>query len=78
VTLYHHAMAELTTQECCDLYEEITGRKIKPSTWRSYVARDQAPKPKRHIGRTPLWDKATVVRHLMVLPRIGTVKPDVD
>ncbi|MEO3856267.1 hypothetical protein [Acrocarpospora sp. B8E8] len=31
------------------------GRKVGPSTWSSYTARGQAPKP-RYVGRTPLWD----------------------
>ena len=30
------------------------GRSIAASTWRAYVARQQAPQP-RHIGRTALW-----------------------
>lgn len=34
------------------------GRNIAPSTWSSYVARGQAPKPARHVQRTPLWDRA--------------------
>ena len=32
------------------------GRPISPSTWTSYVARGQAPKPARYVSRTPLWD----------------------
>lgn len=37
-------------------YLRQRGRVITPATWRSYVGRDQAPKPVRHVGRTPLWD----------------------
>jgi hypothetical protein len=33
---------------------------IEPSTWRSYVARKQAPQPKRRVGRTPVWDPEVV------------------
>lgn len=29
---------------------------VTPSTWSAYVARDQAPSPTKHVGRTPLWD----------------------
>lgn len=36
------------------------GRPISPSTWSSYVARKQAPGPSRHVGRTPIWDRADV------------------
>lgn len=32
------------------------GRVIGASTWSAYVRRGQAPKPARHVGRTPLWD----------------------
>jgi hypothetical protein len=40
------------------------GRSIKPSTWRAYVTREQAPQPIRHVGRTPLWDSADIVAFL--------------
>jgi hypothetical protein len=33
---------------------------VKPKTWHSYVARGFAPKRARKVGRTPLWDAATV------------------
>lgn len=36
------------------------GRYIRPSTWRSYAARGQAPEPVRHIGRTPLWQRGDI------------------
>lgn len=36
------------------------GRNIAPSTWSSYVARGQAPKPARHVQRTPLWERADI------------------
>lgn len=46
---------EWTAAQCSAAWD------IKVRTWHSYVARDQAPKPVRHIGRTPLW-KASDVR----------------
>lgn len=37
--------------------------KVATSTWRSYVARDQAPKPDGHFdARTPWWWSTTVDR----------------
>lgn len=36
------------------------GRPIAVSTWSAYVARGQAPKPARHVQRTPLWDRADI------------------
>lgn len=41
---------EWTAQQCADVWG------IKLKTWHGYVARDQAPKPTRHVGRTPVWD----------------------
>lgn len=47
--------------------EEWTARQcaehigVKPSTWRAYVARGQAPRPSRYLDqRTPLWSAAEV------------------
>ena len=36
------------------------GRAIVASTWSSYVAREQAPPPVKHVGRTPLWKRGEV------------------
>ncbi len=36
-------------------YLASRGRVIGAATWRSYVARGQAPAPTRRVGRTPLW-----------------------
>ena len=36
------------------------GRPIAASTWRSYVARGQAPEPALHVGSTPLWAAADI------------------
>ncbi|MDP3889838.1 AlpA family transcriptional regulator [Nocardioides sp.] len=33
---------------------------VNRDTWFGYVAREQAPKPVRRIGRTPLWDEDEV------------------
>ncbi|MFE3577825.1 hypothetical protein [Streptomyces vinaceus] len=40
------------------------GRNIAVSTWSSYVARGQAPKPARYVERTPLWDRADIDKFL--------------
>lgn len=45
---------EWTAQQCADHW----GVKLK--TWHGYVAREQAPKAVRRIGRTPLWDAQEV------------------
>lgn len=37
------------------------GRSISASTWRSYVARGQAPQPSDRVGREPLWDPADII-----------------
>ncbi len=34
---------------------ELTG--VARKTFSGYVARGQAPKPIRHVGRTPVWDE---------------------
>jgi hypothetical protein len=33
---------------------------VTPSTWRSYVARGQAPAADGHLGATPYWHESTV------------------
>ncbi|MBN6054497.1 hypothetical protein JYK22_21325, partial [Nonomuraea sp. RK-328] len=48
------------TMEQVLAYLASVGRHIKPSTWRAYVAREQAPQPVRHVGRTPLWDPSEI------------------
>jgi predicted DNA-binding transcriptional regulator AlpA len=45
---------------------------VKPSTWRAYVHRDQAPRPIEYVGRIPLWDRATVEAWMRRRPRKGT------
>lgn len=46
---------EMTAAECAAAWG------VKPSTWRSYVARGQAPQPFRKVGRTPLWAATEVM-----------------
>lgn len=46
---------ELSLPEVLALIERKLPKPIKASTWRSYVARDQAPKPVRYQGREPLY-----------------------
>lgn len=49
---------EWTAEQCA----EYVG--VKPVTWRSYSHRptrdNPAPKPKRYVGRTPLWSAREV------------------
>jgi hypothetical protein len=45
-------------------YLRQRGRDITPATWRSYVSREQAPAPARHVGRTPLWNLDDIDRWL--------------
>jgi hypothetical protein len=42
------------------IYLNRHGRVIGPGTWRSYVARGQAPAAVDHVGRTPVWDLSQV------------------
>ncbi|MYV31989.1 transcriptional regulator [Rhodococcus sp. DSM 6344] len=54
----------LTTDQVLDLIESETGTRMAESTFRSYVARGRAPKPDDHIGRTPLWKRAAIMKWL--------------
>jgi len=58
-----HAEAGLMTRDQVLRYLREKGRDIRPSTWSGYVARGQAPKPARHIGRTPVWDSADIAKY---------------
>ncbi|MGL5824990.1 MAG: helix-turn-helix transcriptional regulator [Nocardioides sp.] len=42
---------EITSDEAA----ELAG--VARKTFSGYVARSQAPKPIRHVGRTPVWDE---------------------
>ena len=52
-------MAALTRDQVVRLLARL-GQPMKPSTWSSMVSRCQAPGASQQIGRTPLWDPATV------------------
>jgi hypothetical protein len=52
---------EATTEQVL-AYLRQHGRGITAATWRSYVGRNQAPQPSRHVGRTPLFDLDEVAR----------------
>lgn len=54
------AADEGMTRDMVLSYLRGAGRSIAPSTWSSYVARGQAPKPARTVGRTPLWERADI------------------
>jgi|GEM_PF-6530057 len=45
---------EITADEAAKLWG------VQRKTWSSYVARGQAPQPIRHVGRTPLWNRAEI------------------
>lgn len=47
----------ISIQEVLDLIEERRGKRIAKSTWRSYVAREQAPKPVKYQGREPMYSE---------------------
>lgn len=55
----------MTTQEAA------AAASVQPSTWRSYVARGQAPAPATHVGSTPLWDTAQVRAWVAARPGQG-------
>jgi predicted DNA-binding transcriptional regulator AlpA len=48
---------------------------VRPDTWSAYVTRGQAPAPRRHLGRTPLWDSGEVDRWLERRPGHGGRPP---
>lgn len=51
----------MTRDQVLDYIAAKTGKpRIAPGTWSSYTARDQAPKPSRYVGRTPLWDRSAI------------------
>jgi hypothetical protein len=54
---------ELTMRQVLELLRQ-RGRPITAATWRSYVARGQAPPPARHVERTPLWSVDDIDRWL--------------
>ncbi|MCX5202506.1 hypothetical protein OG897_13740 [Streptomyces sp. NBC_00237] len=48
------------TRDMVLTYLRERGRPIGASTWTGYVARQQAPRPSRHVGRTPLWERQDI------------------
>lgn len=52
-------------------YLKRQGRRINPSTWTGYVAREQAPQPATYVGRTPLWDPDEIVEWEKARPGPG-------
>lgn len=45
----------LTLDAVLERIKDRSGRVIGASTWRSYVAREQAPGPVRRVGRLPFF-----------------------
>ncbi|OAK53827.1 helix-turn-helix transcriptional regulator [Rhodococcoides kyotonense] len=62
---------ELTTAEVLALIEDKTGKAMAPKTWTSYVSRGQAPKPARHLSRTPLFAREDIEHWIANRPGIG-------
>ena len=56
---------ELTSDQAA----ELAG--VARKTFTGYVARGQAPKPVRHVGRTPLWDEAELQQWMRNRPGQG-------
>ena len=48
------------------------GIRITPSTWGAYTSRGHAPPPDRYVGRTPLWETATIDHWAQNRPGRGT------
>ncbi|WP_141576105.1 hypothetical protein [Actinomadura sp. WMMA1423] len=61
----------ITASEVLETLRRL-GRPVAPGTWRSYVARGQAPRPVRHVGTTPLWERQAVVDWAQAPRRPGT------
>lgn len=51
--------AEWTTEQVLAWLAE-QGSPVTAKTWSGYVSRGQAPAPARRIGRTPVWNPATI------------------
>ncbi|WP_081706332.1 transcriptional regulator [Nocardia sp. CNY236] len=64
-------MAEITAQQCVEMLYSATGQRITARTFRSYAQRGHAPAPERHIGRTPVWDEATIAAWIRNRPGQG-------
>ncbi|WP_257886316.1 helix-turn-helix transcriptional regulator [Rhodococcoides fascians] len=62
---------ELSLAEVLTLIERRTGKAITSSTWRSYVARGQAPKPIRRISNAPLYSQKAIEQWIADRPGSG-------
>ena len=62
---------ELSLSEVLTLIETKTGKPLARSTWRSYVARGQAPAPVRYLGREPLYSTHTITQWIEQRPGRG-------
>jgi hypothetical protein len=60
VTRQRPAAAEEWTADQVRAWLATQGRPVGASTWSAYVTRRQAPRPVRHVSRTPLWSAADV------------------
>jgi hypothetical protein len=71
----------LTVRGVTQHLAEHHDRHIAPGTWRSYVARNQAPKPVRKVGRESLWNPADIdtwaTRHSPEAERIHDMRINV-
>ncbi|WP_242640394.1 helix-turn-helix transcriptional regulator [Rhodococcoides fascians] len=65
------AADELSLAEVLTLIEHRTGKAITSSTWRSYVARGQAPKPIRRISNAPLYSRDDIDQWITDRPGSG-------
>lgn len=61
----------LTTQEVVDLIEAETGSAIAPATFRSYVARGQAPRPAERRANTPFYRRKEILEWAHNRPGTG-------
>lgn len=61
----------LTNQEVVDLIKEETGKSITVATFRSYVARGQAPAPVDRRANTPLFSRKQALEWMHNRPGSG-------
>lgn len=50
----------ISLPEVLAVIEQRRGKAIAASTWRSYVARGQAPKPVKYQGREPMYSPSEI------------------
>lgn len=61
----------ITNQEVVELIKAETGAAIAISTWRSYVARNQAPAPVERRAGSPFYSRKQVLAWIHHRPGIG-------